>query len=484
MRNKFLSKDYKDELASIAEAKGFNQQTENLLLSMCYRIEDSYSNYQKVKRVVPDKNEFMEKLVFDVERNCDDILIAEPNSELEQELKANKCTILTERDANRKRVISYPNEKTLLYGISKVSLPPMMEHLHIEERAVMTAINIGKCIASSEVIRDFNGWSWSILENEIESSECNIIYTFLTILLGHEFFNNFDCEKIRRSVSNSFYEELKKVSMQFYMSYDKKENEKILKLLSEDKLKLEKMKNQTAYILDVTEKKKALILKIKNLDEILNNQKLLRDEYLRYNEKMPDEEKIFSVSHYEEKLQVERTKCLEQIDEFNKMQNPIEYMNAKEKLELEIKFYEEKTDISKLQKSFCNMLEKKIANTTDRKELLNLIYEVRYLKFLPNCKMKLADIEEKLIPKAIEYNVIAPVSNNNIIDYRILKGIFNSQVVNLENLLIKLSSINGQLNVEIYDGDILDSSYGVDLPEGSTIEIKKSKKMKIFSKII
>lgn len=40
-----------------------------------------------------------------------------------------------------------------------------------------------------------------------------------------------------------------------------------------------------------------------------------------------------------------------------------------------------KTDISKLQKSFCNMLEKKIANTTDRKELLNLIYEVRYLKF-------------------------------------------------------------------------------------------------------
>lgn len=335
-----------------------------------------------------------------------------------------------------------------------------------------------------EVIRDFNGWSWSILENEIESSECNIIYTFLTILLGHEFFNNFDCEKIRRSVSNSFYEELKKVSMQFYMSYDKKENEKILKLLSEDKLKLEKMKNQTAYIVEVTEKKKALILKIKNLDEILNNQKLLRDEYLRYNEKMPDEEKIFSVSHYEEKLQVERTKCLEQIDEFNKMQNPIEYMNAKEKLELEIKFYEEKTDISKLQKSFCNMLEKKIANTTDRKELLNLIYEVRYLKFLPNCKMKLADIEEKLIPKAIEYNVIAPVSNNNIIDYRILKGIFNSQVVNLENLLIKLSSINGQLNVEIYDGDILDSSYGVDLPEGSTIEIKKSKKMKIFSKII
>ena len=66
MRKKFLSKDYKDQLANIAEKKGFTQQTENLLLSMCYKIEDSYANYEKVKRVVPDLNEFLSKLVYDV----------------------------------------------------------------------------------------------------------------------------------------------------------------------------------------------------------------------------------------------------------------------------------------------------------------------------------------------------------------------------------------------------------------------------------
>ena len=200
MKSKFLSRDYKEELANIAEEKRYSQQAENLLLSMCYKIEDSYANYLKVKRDVPDKNEFLERLVQNVNMNCDQILIAEPRSKLEEKLKKNKCTILTENDIDRKNVISYPNEKTLLYGISKVSLPSINPNLPIDQKAILTCVNIGKCIADSEVIRDFNGWSWSILENEIESSECNIVYTFLLFLLGYEFFDNYDCVKIQRSI--------------------------------------------------------------------------------------------------------------------------------------------------------------------------------------------------------------------------------------------------------------------------------------------
>lgn len=484
MKSKFLSRDYKEELANIAEAKRYSQQAENLLLSMCYKIEDSYANYLKVKRDVPDKNEFLERLVQNVNMNCDQILIAEPRSELEKQLKKNKCTILTENDVDRKNVISYPNEKTLLYGISKVSLPSINANLPIDQKAILTCVNIGKCIADSEVIRDFNGWSWSILENEIESSECNIVYTFLLFLLGYKFFDNYDCVKIQRSVSISFYNELRKVATQFYMSYDKKENENILKTLASYKEKLEKMKNQSKYIQEITEKKKEKIVQIKNLDELLNNPMLLREEYLKYNEQMPDEQKIFSVSHYEEKIQNERQKILDKIEEYNRMQNPMEYIKEKEKLEYDIKFYEEKTDISKLQKSFCTLFNKKIDNSIDKKELLDCIYELRYLKFLPNCKMKLKELEEKIIPKAIKLNIISPVSNNDTIDYRILKGIFNSQAVSLENLYIKLINEDGRLISEIYDGDILDQRYEVDLPDGSMIQIKKSKKMKIFSKIL
>ena len=94
--------------------------------------------------------------------------------------------------------------------------------------------------------------------------------------------------------------------------------------------------------------------------------------------------------------------------------------------------------------------------------------------------MKLTHLEQLILPKAIQTNVIAPISNNNTIDYRILKGIFKSQVMSLENLTIRLSSVNSKIHVEIFDGEMIDSEYDVALPEGSTIEIRRTKKMKIF----
>ena len=38
------------------------------------------------------------------------------------------------------------------------------------------------------------------------------------------------------------------------------------------------------------------------------------------------------------------------------------------------------------------------------------------------------------------------------------------------------------IHVEIYDNDILETQYDVILPEGSEIEIRKSRRTKIFEK--
>lgn len=483
MKRKLIAKDYKEELANIAEMKGFKQDAENLLLSMVYKIEDSYSNFQMVKREVPDENTFIEMITQNVQKDCQELIIAEPRSEEEAELKKNKCTIMTDSDMKTKlkRVISYPNEKTLLYGISKVALPPIMDNASMEESAILTTINIGKCIANSEVIRDFNGWSWYIIPEEIESTECNIVYTFLLFLLGYKFLETVNVEKIKNCVSPEFYEELRKVSIQFYMSYDKTENEEILRKLSNDRSKLEKMKNRTSYLLALTEMKKNRLSAIGQIDEVIANPELLREQYLNYNAKRPNEEKIFSISHYEDMLENKRNELLNDIKEFNKMQNPNEFLKEKERLQYEIKLYEGKTDISKLQKEFLKHFEMIVDNTTDKKKILDLVFETRYLNLLPNCKMNLDEIEEKLIAKAINHKVIAPVSNNDLLDYRLLKGIFDSQIINMQNLYIKLSSNENSIKVEIYDGDMVENTYEVSLPEGSTIEIRKSKKMKIFN---
>ena len=87
-----------------------------------------------------------------------------------------------------------------------------------------------------------------------------------------------------------------------------------------------------------------------------------------------------------------------------------------------------------------------------------------------------------MIPKAINAGIIAPVSNNDEIDYRLLKGIFDSQTLALENLYIKLASQDNMIHVEIYDNDVLETQYNVILPEGSEIEIRKSRRTKIFEK--
>lgn len=484
MKNKFLSKDYKEELANIAETKGFSEESENLLLGMCYRVEDSYNNYRTVKREVPTKEEFLEELTYEVRNNCRDIKIAVPRSKLEKELKENKCKIMMENvnDEKQKNVISYPNAKTLLYGISKAALQPLKQSYSIEEQAIITAINIGKCISKSEVIRDFNGWTWSIAEHEIESTECNIIYIFLSYLLGYKFLENVTVEDIYNNVSKEFFEELKKVSTQFYMSYDKNKNEQILKKLSDDKKLYEKMKKQSEYVIELTENKRKMLAQIKQIDELLNNPQALRNAYIEHNKNLPDEMKVFSVSHYETMLQKQRKFVMSEINRMNKMLNPNEYLKEKERIQYEIKFYEEKTDITKLQKEFIKMFEKKIENASSKKEILDIIYEIRYLNHIPNGKMNLRELEEKILPKAMKYRVISPISYNETIDYRILKGIFTSQTVTLENLYIKLALVDNKIKVELSEGDMAEKEYFATLPEDADIQILRSKRMKVFEK--
>lgn len=76
-----ITRDYKEELANIAEQKGFSQNAGNLLLSMIYKAEDSYENYATVKREVPNQSEFIENIVDIVANKCSKIEIAEPNTE-------------------------------------------------------------------------------------------------------------------------------------------------------------------------------------------------------------------------------------------------------------------------------------------------------------------------------------------------------------------------------------------------------------------
>lgn len=486
MRRKILgSSDYRDDMISIIEAKRLTNQAGNLLLNMLYKIEDSYDNYRKVKREVLSKDEFIEGLISYINNYCNNINILEVNNENFKLLKEDRIKI-KEEASEKSNLYVFPSEKDLVYGITKAEVTfKLRKRMTLEEKAILTTIGIGKCISRAEVLRDFNGWSWSINKTEVESTECNIVYNLLVFLLGVEFVDSLtSVEDLKENLPPKLYEELLRVSMQFYRSYDKNQNEKILQILATYKNELLKMKYPYEYQQEIKLKADKAVNDLNHIDYLLSNQLALKNEFVLVNAKLPENRKIFSISTYHDLLLKSKQNLENQITEYAKIQDPYEFEKIKEELKLKIKYYEVNTDISKFEKSFLECFEKRVERAFDKKEVYNLIYITRYLNFIPNCKMKLNKILEKLIPKAIEFEIFNSISNNDEIDYRILRGIFDIKEINMEDLSIKLSTrpdIKG-IVVDLYNLDNLEKTYIANTPEESEIEIKTSKRTKVFVK--
>ena len=218
-KRKLISHDYKDELASIVEEKGFGNEAENLILNMFYKIEESYPNYKVVKRIVPDLNDLEEQIIETTLNGLDRIQVATPRNQLQKYLLANKLNLADEDDRqNSKILVTLPNSKSLIYNFAKKAVNPAKKKWGEAAVSLYTAINIGKCVAISEIIRDFTGWAWASDDKELESIECNIIFTYLLFLIGPSLFENVDLNAIKTSVPQEFFNELKNACMQFYES--------------------------------------------------------------------------------------------------------------------------------------------------------------------------------------------------------------------------------------------------------------------------
>ena len=496
MKSKLLQRDYSEELEEICESKRFEREAQNLLLSMLYKVDGAYNDYKTVKREVPSKEEFLEIIIDIVKKYCKEIEIAKPNSELEKELTKSRCKIVEEEPDNKynkeQKVIFFPNEKVVLYSIIKAGLDNINANLDLKDKAMLGAIQIGRCISSSEVIRDFNGFSWSQIIAEIESLECNAVYTDLIYLLGEKYVNNLkssNIEKLHNAVNADVLDKMQKLATKFYLDYDENQAKITQENMSKYKEKLEEMEKGQEYIENISKTKKELLGKIKEIDEQLNNPKDLRDAYIKHNKDLPNEKKIFSVSHYEEMIQKQRQDILDEIEEYNKLQNPIEFVKIKQEIIDKINYFEEINNIKieDLQKTFFEEFSKMLNDINEKDRLIDYIYKIRYLKYLPVSKNKLMkdivdfkDLEKNTIKKCIEKNIITPISNNSETDYLLLKSIFETKNISIESLSIKLNVQDGKLISEIYDGDILDSTNEVELPQGSNIHLRKTKKVKIF----
>ena len=77
--SKLSIKDYNNQLEKILVKKSFSEDTKNLLLSMLYKIENSYDDFSLVNGDTKTKKETLEEILKIIEDECDTIEIVKTN---------------------------------------------------------------------------------------------------------------------------------------------------------------------------------------------------------------------------------------------------------------------------------------------------------------------------------------------------------------------------------------------------------------------
>lgn len=518
--DKIVKKDYNNELEKVLEKKTFNENTKSMLLSILYKIETAYRDYEKVKPNVEDKENFIQSIIDSIQKNCDDIKIVKLNTK-ECEMLGNK-TFLVEK--NKKRIICHPLERKLLYCIAKIDKKEKIikDKYPIIDKTLSDLINVGNNIDTVEPMRDFNGYSWTTIPREIESIKHNIVYQNIRILVGQQFLKHWIQnkeymidymetfkdkleEQYGKEQQQNFIKLLNKISVLLAVRYNPKLKNKLQKEKVEVEKKLERIRDNQNFVQEITKEKRELTKEIKRMDETLNNRNMLQEEYEKRNEYLPLQEKIFSVRILSQMMTEEREEKLKRLERLNKLLNPQEFVKIKRELENKEKYLKlldtedlEKEIINSIlafQKAFLLCYQTKIAKIDTKQELMKCIYEFRYYCWLPfndsqvigevePIKSKIEEVEMLLINKAHELKLMDTFSKEREIDYQIAKNIFHVRVINLEDLYIKVMKEQNRYYVQIFDEDVfeekieLENVWGFDKKE---LSLKLNKKVKIFN---
>lgn len=148
---------------------------------------------------------------------------------------------------------------------------------------------------------------------------------------------------------------------------------------------------------------------------------------------------------------------------------------------------------TKMQLEFVKYILEVASYTEDDEEVINLIYKIRYYRELYiNKTLKIKDIEkieEKLdeiykviITKACKNEDLIIVNLDIETNYKIIKEILNTKIIELDEINIKLKYTLDKLIVCVYEKDVLEREINIDkLVNRKDIIIKLNKKHKLFN---
>ena len=466
-------------------------------------------DYQKTKVEVENKEEFFEKILQIIDKKCEEIVTTKDVLTDEKEKKVDFIV-----DKEKGQIVALGNEFVLLNAILVLGEKDICfpEEENLLQMPFTIFFNLGMRMHETEVIRDFNGWSWDIVTKDITNISVNLIFQSFLYLLGQEFIiqwveneskladyfmlafeyikQNFGEERSKKIVSL-----LCKLVIEIVAEQEETQATLWKKLKKDNNAELEKLSNKQRFLEEITKEKKEITKKIDKIDKIMNNKMLLQQEYEERNERLPNKEKIFSIRHLTNRLVEERQELIEQMKQINNLIDPKVYVARKEEVKKRVEFLnsldiENKSDrresLLQLCLLFLECFEIKIIKAQKKEEVLNYFYELRYYRFLPfEEDIKLKEIEKlnsifereilQLIEKAEKLAIIDEVTTDKEINQKIISNLFNSKLIDLNHLTIETKVEDGKLYAEYYDTNILENI--VEIQSNRTTKLKKKTKL-------
>lgn len=512
MKGKIFSrlKDYNHILDKTLEKKNFSEDAKNLLLSMIYKIENSYSDYAQIKGIFQKQSEFIDEIIDIVSNNCKYIFLVDPKKDGVKLLKQENVLALT--DEKEQRIYSYPTEQAILYGIMDIKpkyfyIPRNYYYIKKQFQKILVE---GSILNSTEVIRNFNGWSWNVAEDANINHVANVIYQTIRILIDEEFLKEWEDDasgkvdyiyELRKAILEDYGKELSRslyiaLARLIVVSSTREEKHKLRVEYERVQKAYDNMKDKTAYIFHVSEEKKKLNYEIERKDFIMKDRNRLYKEFEERNKNLADDKKIFNVSDLIERLQIEREKCVKRISELNELVKPANYTGLKnelaEKIQIMSVVIDEKSvrdALIEFQKEVIKCFAKNIENMTSKEETIDIIYKMRYyrkLRITENEKIEDIPVLFNQIEKILRF-VITKSCKDSIFNifckdvefnYKIIAIALDSTISNYENIDIALRVIDGNLQISVYENEILEKQEELKMEvETKDLAIKQKKQV-------
>lgn len=505
MKNKenlFSKNKYDVQLEALLDQKNYTDEAKSLVLNILYKIENAYKDYQTIKQNVKQKIEIIEDIIDTIEHRCDTLEILNP------EEKQAKLYV----DRRKKIIKTFPHEIDLLQAIYYIKTPYAKKIENIFEKATMMILEKGMAINGVEIIRDFNGWSWNNALASDNSQYYNLIYQSLIILIGEVELeritkSNNIIEKIKEKMIDIYGESktedvinrLVKVCVLIYMSNSERNKKDVDEYLYEKRATWYKMQDKAKFIMDITNQNSECTKNISKIDSILSSESLLKKKYLSKSVS----EKYKDMDTYKASLIKYKNDLVNRITENKKIMNPFEYIKVKENTQNELKTLDDiqlcfsiddsiYTSLIGLQKAVIECFYKKVAVYDLKKELVGLVYEIRYYNNLPLDGKKIKEIKDlqnnletmqkAFANKLCKAKVIERFSSNSNLNYEIIKQIFRSNVIDLNKISVKLEYKDKKINMEYYDDhDVeLKRAIKIDTDDYESMNKKVGKKIRIF----